>query len=65
MPCGCKVPSSGSRTIVLNNPRTGKKIAEITIPQTKIRKTALLPGLTRIVKDETMRRLKIPRRIKI
>ena len=65
MPCGCKTKSNGTRTIVVTNPRTGKIISQITVPQVKLRKAALLPGLSRIMKDETMRRLVRPSRARI
>ncbi len=69
MPCGCSVTKkeAGFRTVILKNPKTGKKITEIKVP--KVVRTSngpqLLPG-SRIIKPETyMREVQMPRRLKI
>ena len=60
MPCACSntTVTKGTKKVILKNPRTGKKVAEISVPKvTRVAKgPVLLPGLTRIVKEETMRK---------
>lgn len=70
MPCGCSVTKkeSGFRTVILRNPKTGKKVTEIKVPKmVTVRKgPQLLPGMSRIIKPETyMRYVQQPRRLKI
>ena len=70
MPCGCSIAKkrSGSRTLILRNPKTGKKVTEFEVPvMVPIRtKPKLLPGMSKIIKPETyLKYVQQPRRLKI
>lgn len=69
MPCGCSITKkeSGFRTVILRNPKNGKKVTEIKIPKmVSVRQgPQLLPG-SRIIKPETyMKYVQKPRRLMI
>ena len=69
MPCGCSITKkeAGVRTVILRNPKTGQKVAEIKVPKVANVRNGpqLLPG-SRIIKPETlMKYVNQPRRPKI
>ena len=58
MPCSCALTTTkpvGTKKVIIKNPKTGKKITEISVPKmVRVSKgPVLLPGLTRIMKHET------------